>query len=198
MVLSFCVGATCCGRAEIVDFDFSGFISNISISTRVTNEPHDAYLSIGAPFTGTLRYETLTGSQGGGLYRPDMYPIKVGLIGFDIKVNGYSYTAGEVDPWTVRYAWMQVTDRLADDSFSAFVETHSGEFVALTLSDSTGTVFTSDALPTKLNIADWDSATLQVDARWGTHFSGIIAPVPEPSTLALTILSAAVVFGRRR
>jgi hypothetical protein len=172
-------------NAALVTFNFSGFLTSLNLSGFV--DPRDSNLWIGAPFTGTLQYDTLTRSLGGGLYRPDVPP-QSGSIDFQLNVNGNFYLYATAPGGGGNIGWIQVTDS-SPDSFYAYAESvPSGGSIALTLLDYKGTALSSDLLPASLNIHDWDTATVAVTAPWGTSFSGMM--IPEPSVMSLAVLGA--------
>lgn len=128
-------------------------------------------------------------------YANDYFPGKDIFLGASldgIAVNGYplliSVNNGSTSSVSVGYS-------SPDDSY-----------LRLTLEDSTGTALGgSDALPTSLNMADWDSssfylATPGLGQSWVWYAMGSFA-VPEPSAVALAGLGGCGVLlmvGRRK
>jgi hypothetical protein len=101
------------------------------------------------------------------------------------EINGYPL---------ILYVNNDSINSISVDCFSA-----DDSHVGLTLNDSTGTALGgSDALPTSLSIADWDSssfvlATPELGQTWVWYAMGTF-PVPEASTLVLAGLGGFVVM----
>lgn len=154
-------------RAGIVTFDFAG-------TDGIT------------PFTGSFSYDTDTPADlsFGGIGEYDQsasFPMS-----FTIEQGGVSSSVtGEV-------GMILVSDEASGDGFIVNIFGPNASSLILSLGDSTGTAFSSDALPTSLDLSQFDSASL--GAGFGengqpiasgeiTSLSLRTSAVPEPTTL---------------
>lgn len=170
--------------AHAVDFNFSGTVT----------QPGAFFpgSSVGDPFTGTLYYDPT---------RPDTDP-DPSLGNYNMSDPSHTYLALSISVGGVTIGLINpslscsilVSNLPGGDTFTA-----GGEVLApssITLSDSTGAALTSDALPTNLDIANWDSGVITVRDFVGVSevpFIGTIngtRAVPEPTISTLLAMAS--------
>ena len=71
--------------------------------------------------------------------------------------------------------------------------------IGVTLMDSTESVFSSDALPSSVDPADFDFDVFSINGLTGGFtVTGSLAPVPAPASIAPLLVGGALAIGRRR
>jgi len=197
-----------CG--EIIQIGISGEVTEISDYAR--GELFGGNVQIGDTVTGWYAYDTdtwdsVSGSDIGD-YWQDEWPCGImlqvdtltfqsdpGNVKFLIGI-GNDYSGQKRDNyWLYSYSNLSVNERT--DVVG----------IELSLYDPTGTALSSDDLPTEVPVlADWDTATLRVDASIDGGCSGTILAaevtdvwlIPEPATLALFGFGGLAVLRRQR
>lgn len=198
-------------QAALVSYNFAGAITTAS-------DPLVNFgIVVGNPLAGSFTYDTSLGvvsSGPGNVVYEQSAPLT-----FSVTVNGVQYSAANSSaPLRV-----QVTDNSGglNDQFvfhtvfaGSLVHPLSGSYpfsnMALSLHDSSATVFSSTAIPSSLDLNDFDIAgfSLNLSQALGepeseTLFLGSITsltPVPEPGSLVLllTALPLMIRLSRRR
>ena len=184
-------------RAEIVTFEFEGYIDNI-----VKNENNvieGVYLN--QPFTGWFNYSTdvqdlAPSNPLSGLYYQDA------SIVVNLGDQTYPYLDGFIN--------FTITNDNDGDKFFYVVDGGYGDYgftwFGLELTDSTGTVFATDDLPVSLNIDDFDSAFFRMagDEIATSDYFRIegqitnIQYIPEPTSFVLLALGGVALRIKRR
>ena len=165
----------------------------------------------GDSFSGTFVYDSSQPIDPPGTENPGVYtflpPLASGL-GMSVTIGGVTYAAETSDLMQIQIA--NDVGGATPDAFVATAFINVGgvaKRVDFGLGDSTGTVFSSTALPTSLDLSKFDSGVFEVLGATGSPhlFDGTInvglASVPEPSSgmlLGLGVLGAGVWSLRRR
>ncbi|MFV2065714.1 MAG: PEP-CTERM sorting domain-containing protein [Pirellulales bacterium] len=200
-------------QAALVSYNFAGAITTAS-------DPLASFgIVTGDPFTGSFTYDTSLGivSSGPGnvLYEQ---PAPIAPLTFSVTVNGVQYAAANSSaPLRI-----QVTDNSGglNDQFvvhtvytGSLVHPLSGSYpfsnMALSLRDSSATIFSSTAIPSSLDLNDFDLVgfSLNLSQNLGdpaseTLFLGTITSltaVPEPGSLMLMLTAISLIrLSRRR
>jgi len=96
-----------------------------------------------------------------------------GEITMDTLLGGKVYHGGYA---AVNIRLMWTMDSPDGDTFRADVEGPAGgRFSGFTLTDSTGAALSSDALPSSVNLSDWDGGFFTFIQPWGTRIEGTIS-----------------------
>ena len=199
-------------QAALVSYNFAGTITS-------AGDPLGNFsISTGDPFAGSFTYDTtlavaLSG-PGNVLYEK---PAPIAPMAFSLTVNGTQYTAAN----SSAPLGLQVTNDAGglQDQFvyrtafgGSLVHPLSGSYLfsnmALSLHDSTGGVFSSTAIPSSLDLNDFDltGISLNLSQNLGdpgseTLFLGPITSltlVPEPSSVMLMLTAVSLIgFARR-
>ena len=180
--------------ANTVEFEFSGFIDNIS--SNENNALGNVYLN--QPFDGWFSYSSVAdqypSSDTTGHYHQDA----------SISVTLGTQTLSYIDA----YVYIRVYDNYSnEDEFSFAVDASQGDFAfngyGIRLSDSTATVFNSDALPMSFDLAQFDSPRLIIrgsklpNSDWFDVEGEITSLVPEPATIFLLGLGGIALLTKR-
>lgn len=185
------------GRAEVLTFEFEGYIDNI-----VKNENNvieGVYLN--QPFTGWFNYSTDV---------PDLNPSNP-LRGTYYQDASIVVNLGDQTyPYLDGFINFFIANDYDGDEFFYVVDGGYGDYgftwFGLYLTDSTGTAFANDDLPLSLNIEDFDSAFFRMagDEIATSDFFQIegqltnIQYIPEPASLVLLALGGLAVRIKRR
>jgi len=210
-LLAFC-GPTP-AQAALVSYDFAGTFT-------VASDPLTSFgISAGDTFAGSFTYDTslsvISSGPGNVLYEQ---PAPIAPSAFSVAVNGVQYTAADSSaPLRI-----QVTDNSGGlkDQFvyltvfsGSLVHPLSGSYpfstMALSLRDDSNTVFNSTAIPSSLDLNDFDVAMFSInlsqdlgDPASETLFLGTITSltsVPEPGSLMLMLTALPLIgLARRR
>jgi hypothetical protein len=190
-----CVGPACHAYAMALQFDFSGSITEIT-SGSLGDYGDDIDMSIGDLFTGTLLYdsslpdtdpEPSTGCYGTSL------PSYSSCIALEAVVGYHVY------PFGATYGRLIIQNDITGDRLIAIDEPMPSRFISIVLSDSTGMAFSNDALPTHLNLLDWDSGSFDIWQPWGTHVTGTISGprsvVPDTASTSVLLSLSLLLLG---
>ena len=210
-LLAFCGSAP--AEAALVSYNFSGAITTAS-------DPLASFgISPGDTFAGSFTYDTslsvVSSGPGNVLYEQ---PVPIAPSALSVTVNGVQYAAANSSaPLRI-----QVTNNAGglQDQFvyhtvfaGSLVQPLSGSYpfsnMALSLHDSSGTVFSSTAIPSSLDLTDFDVAMFSInlsqdlgDPASETLFLGTITwltSVPEPGSLMLMLTALPLIgLARRR
>ncbi len=172
-------------EAGLVTVDFSGSVSVVDTSLITGTKVGDSY-------SGTLVYDSSTPETSMSGADPATYtalpPLASGL-GITLTVGGKTYTAelGDTEQLTVAYHFMGTSDVFAA---TAYVNVGgSATLASFGVRDTTGTVFSSTALPTSLDLSKFtDGEFTLAGPPGGTNiFQGTInlQSVPEPASAVL-------------
>jgi hypothetical protein len=191
--------------ATTVGFLFSGQIATVDDSADL----FAGFFAPGDSFQGVLVYDTATpddrpGDPGWGLYE---HPAPSAPSGLTLTIHGQEVASDPSGVFSV-----QVFDLVADDELRAAGPLASTaapvDGAGLWLLDGTGAAFDSDALPTALELADFEppgggilSFAAVVFSRGGSEAVGTLTsltPIPEPGTAALLGAGFAVLAAARR
>lgn len=199
-------------QAALVSYNFAGAITSAS-------DPLASFgIVTGDPFVGSFTYDTSLGiaSSGPGnvLYEQ---PAPIAPMNFSVTINGVQYAAANSSaPLSI-----QVTDNAGglQDQFGyhtvfggSLVHPLSGSYpfsnMALVLRDTSATVFSSTAIPSSLDLNDFDDNgfSLNLTQELGnleseTLFLGTITSltsVPEPGSLLLLLTALPLIRRFRR
>jgi hypothetical protein len=193
--ISITLISTLTAEASLVTVNFSGTVSTI-------DDPN-GYISgtkVGDPFSGTLVYDSsatidLAGANPAHYtYLPGGTNPFAAPLGITLTVGGHTFS-------TVYTGLMQLTvqNNLAGasfpDVFGAVADVKVGNTLTLAgfaLGDKTGTVLSSTALPTSLNLSQWTVGEVNLvspSANGTSIFDGLInlggSSVPEPGSVTL-------------
>lgn len=173
--------------ANAISFDFTGLIT-------YSDNPIGA---VGDSFSGTLTYDLSVADSNAWPVVGDYWYTST-PNGITININGAIF---KTDPFNVSflvetnndytgYGNGLVTDHFVVHSYNNI----NGAGIDWQLDDFTGTVLTSDSLPTYFNLSSWEQMFgLSISSYDGfmrgqvTSISTAAAPVPEPSTLILLV-----------
>jgi len=207
-------------RADLVTHSFNGVITSLTDSNAPAGNVGG--ITVGSTFTGQFQYQTFDASSDGFPGDPThgVYTLFGGgaSSSMSITINGLTFTAGpgNIDIYNNTPLSTPANSDLffyaggPVDLYPAGWSTSSalgGMFLNWT--DSTGTAFASDALPTTFDPLAWQQGQLTLNLRdilfpGGSETSvsmiGSIAmaeAVPEPSSLLLTAAAAAGFAVRR-
>jgi hypothetical protein len=193
-------------------YTFSGTVTETRGS-----DPALASIAVGDQFNGSFfyTYTTVPPDVGNTSTDPTVGRYDPGClcagfqVGYSLLVDGLGFGSIKPNPTPEYsgYMLLAVSDQPEGDQFvvadyAQHYHAASGistEYLEISLSDSSGTAFTSDSLPLSLDISAFDSAgiyfmTYYGGSRPGEQVYGTIdtlrvfppaAPVPEPSTLLL-------------
>jgi hypothetical protein len=181
--------------ANTVEFEFSGYIDDISANEN--NALGNVYIN--QPFEGWFTYSSV----------PDQSPNPA--YGRYHQNASISVTLGtQTITYFDDFVYIRVYDNYrGEDEFSFAVDNRQGDFeftgYGVHLSDSTGVVFNSDALPMSFDLTHFDSARLELHGHkypvWDWFdVSGEITSlilIPEPATLLLLGFGAVLLRKRR-
>jgi hypothetical protein len=176
-------------------FEFSGYVDSINY-----NENNVIDVTMGQQLTGWFSYEIV----------PDLNSNT--SVGEYFQDNAsMSMTLGtETVEYLNDFVYLRTYDQ-STDNFSFMVDStlpgYAGIWMHIILDDSTGTVFSSDALPTSLELAEFDSARFvfagnkfnndQYDSYYIQGDVTDLVAVPEPTTLTLLTLGGMLIRKRK-
>jgi hypothetical protein len=183
-----------CAYAAPLTFQFTGTVDGM-LDPAARPAPWDA-IAIGDPWTLTYTFETTT---------PDTQS-SPNLGTYDGAILSYSLIVGPVSRNTLSFGEIYIYDEEPGD-FDQY-ELHifppgSNPIYLFQLDDSSGNSWSTDALPTNLNLGGFDSAMdLRIAGNGGSwNIRGPVqsfAVIPEPSvTFALLTVLTRVAIGRR-
>lgn len=177
----------------LVTWQFGGEIQQV----RDTNNVLGGALSTGSPFSGSLTFDPLTpdtdGDAGVSAFQNPLLDLSgsFGNIAFSGPVSGISSIGITNGP--------PGSDDIFSLSSSVFLDDQWLNFL-LTLTDSSGTAFSSDSLsavPPDLGLFDSTTIRLLRQTNDLTIDSELTVLTPDPGTLWLLSVGAAVVLRRR-
>ncbi|HUN49952.1 MAG TPA: PEP-CTERM sorting domain-containing protein [Candidatus Sulfotelmatobacter sp.] len=170
-----------------ITYDFSGTITSV--------DQGFSEISVGQSFSGSFTYNSSAPNSGdsfSGVYDA-LTSLTVTIGGFTATSSGPAELQvgipGNGAETTDRFSVVSDTSRgLTSNSVDGFT---MDSFI-IRLDQDAGTLFATDALPTSLNLADFDTAGVFFDFTDGTDPGGsgtlsslTLAAVPEPASLAL-------------
>ena len=176
-----------------VTWEFAGEITSVRDDDGLLGEA----VPVGSPFSGSYTFESTTEptSPGGGFYDDALITASgtVGEVGF-VGFVGFSnfLLVANVEPGSGSDHYQVLTPVELLGEVAGFW---------LTLEDSTGTVFSSNALPVsppRLEYFDPSEFRLSANSEAFVVTGEITALVPEPGTLLLLLLGALVMRNRQR
>ena len=193
-------------NAGLVTVDFSGTITKIDDPNGVISGTQ-----IGDSFTGTLIYDTSLPSDNPGgdpayyTYLPGTTPPFAAPLGLTITVGSYTFS-----PHYTGLMQIQVLNDVGGsypDAFSAENDVTVGTSYSLlgfVVGDSTGTAFSSTALPTSFDLGKFDLGEVFLTSGGDAPdiFDGTVnvgpAAVPEPTSVTLLALGVLGISGWSR
>ncbi|MGB2985012.1 MAG: hypothetical protein WBE26_03940, partial [Phycisphaerae bacterium] len=175
-------------RASPVTFEFAGEITSVEDLTGVLG----GAVSVGSLFSGSYTFESTTGptSPGGGFYADAITAVsgQVGDLDFlgPLEFNNFLLIADDVpesgsDQYLVRAA-VELLGEITGFS--------------MTFVDSTGTIFSSSALPLfppPLELFDSSEFKLSASSETFILIGEVTALVPEPATLVLLSIGVSII-----
>ena len=194
--------AICCvspAHADLI-FTFAGEVASV-------DTPLDSQFTVGDTFTFTFSIDETTADTNSSP-EDGVYP---GVTGVSFSYSN-GYTGGAASSPILAVQSRSSFDALSSqfNPTGAGVSGQTPSFIEFSLDDTTATAFTSDAIPTALDINDFDVTRLQLffsGSAGETSVTGIItsasvtlSAVPEPSSLAVWVLGGLMLGfrGRRR
>jgi hypothetical protein len=190
-ILALCSLLLAPARAEIVTFEFTGAANYVGSSL-------SPYFQVGNPYTLTLSYDTSSPNTGFGNY--GYYSLlSASMV---IQASGGTWSA---DLNGDNNGQVTIENQFSYDRFQVFHTSFSQPVVAgetamswvLTMYTEATDTFTSTALPTMLDLANWstnpsstrfhiyfDGLGSTYDVRFGVAAINTPSAIPEPSTYA--------------
>jgi hypothetical protein len=178
----------------------------------VVDAPLSGTFALNQIVTGSFTYESTTAPRAGGTAETAVFDPLIN-VNFSVAAAGYSGVSNGDSEIQLDADLPAFPDRFFMGTFdgltpSAVVNGYTQDFFAFHLTDSTRTALaTALALPTSLNLADWDFHEIALDFSDGSgNFATVRAEitdlqmtgVPEPATLMLFGTGLAATYARIR
>jgi hypothetical protein len=207
IAIALSVGSAAPAAASLATYNFTGDITQV-------DDGFTAF-SVGETFSGSLTYNLDTPNTG-----DDVSGVYDGLTSLTFNIGGYTFSMTnpsgtfevQVGNQGTNGTSTETTDRFsvlsdATNGLSGSIPGFTIGSIILRLDDSTGNLFSTDALPSDVTLADFDSNGVFVsfDAVVDPGISGELtafapAAIPEPGSLAILAgaLAGMFVMTRRR
>lgn len=198
LYISMILGITWMASGELI-FEFSGYVDSIDY-----NNNNVIDVAMGQQLTGWFSYEIVSdqdSSISGGDYFQVNASMSMTLGNQTVEyLNDFVYLGTRNNDWEGK------------DNFSFMVDSglpaYAGLWMHIILDDSTGTAFSSDELPTQLDLTKFDSkrflfAGNKINDGAYDYFDikgalTHLTVIPEPTTLSLLALGAFLAGRRKR